>query len=269
MTLELLCIEDKEEHKANAEQFFGSLGTKAPTIQYASTLQEATRLICKYDGQNDCFVKPSILTDIFFPTGSAEKGDREYRDDLAAELDNVRYDNRTPQNAPWVTDVSLPPPSGIYVVMHSVGRRMPALMVTDQSHHAKQCNPVTEWIRKFREGKDFQPGIVGNYQGTGSKDWEGAYTLLVARREGVEDYIHSITEAVSNLGDAKTKEEWQKSMRSFIRTPAYLVSQLRDQKNARMDRLADKFEGMRKLGERTQRVEMVYGIDLTKMARSC
>lgn len=72
--LEVLVVEDKQHHIADAQAFFATKADEV-TVTYASTLQQAEEALAakRFDG---------VITDVFFPTGYTDSRKQEKADGL-------------------------------------------------------------------------------------------------------------------------------------------------------------------------------------------
>jgi hypothetical protein len=193
--LELLIIEDKERHLADAETYFGER-TEIVNANYATTLDEAEQAMQekKYDG---------IVTDIFFPIGKAEAENARLTQELASILESYttgRAEGVRQKFREWSQGEALAP-SGVYVVLAALEKAIPVIINTDQHHHSRALSPIDDWIYdapnqngttvpmiENGERDDYDPTV----QPAEQKEWSKAYAGIVSiiRGEKYHEMLH-------------------------------------------------------------------------------
>jgi CheY-like chemotaxis protein len=209
--LEILIVEDKESHLADAKEFFGKVKGEAEAeigVAYASTLEEAEEFL-------DAKHYDAIISDIFFPTGKTG----QENDALIAGLEKClnKYANSwkyADAMKNWV-EGNIPPPSGVYIAKKAVAEKIPCVFNTDTHHHGSATEPINRWSGS----EECEIMIIDseNYKDmegqSPRKNWKKAYAALAAMLEGMEAYSFAcalllperITELEQNIRLAKEK----------------------------------------------------------------
>ena len=177
--LEILIVEDKKNHLADAKEFF-SERENIVNVAYATNLQEA-------ENQLNQTNYGAVISDIFFPTGLNKKENqikvnglyqrlKEVINELKEEASNyLGYVNAPKEWLEGRTEA----PCGIYVVEKAKEKKIPVVFNTDAFHHSDFLESVFRWA-KLNE-----IGFV-DVMGEGNpKEWKKAYVNCIAEIENI------------------------------------------------------------------------------------